>query len=387
MVVEVLRCSVPLFSFLGGYRMKGFFHAIRQVFEGTRAIDEKRKYQVVSFLLGCIHIIFMLNFSVLHINVLFIYNLVIVFYYMSLSIIIGITKRYTLILLSAFFEILFHSIFASLLLGWNWGFMIYTIGLIPVPFYICYTLPHLKQNVLFPAVTSLIVSVCYLIVKEITDKIDHLLTHHVPPHQVDYFYSLNTVLVFLFLWGISILFALQIRFMQKSLESKNESLEKIAMYDPLTHLMNRRSMNEYLKESYQLARTGAEPFCVIMADIDDFKKVNDTYGHGTGDEVLIQIARIFSENIREDDFVCRWGGEEILVLVRTEKDIALQIARRIRQDVEKLVITCDSIHLSVTVTLGVVQYQPGDSIRTVIDKADKRLYRGKKTGKNCVVSY
>jgi diguanylate cyclase (GGDEF)-like protein len=122
-----------------------------------------------------------------------------------------------------------------------------------------------------------------------------------------------------------------------------------------------------------------------MADIDDFKKVNDTYGHECGDEILIIVSEIVSNNVREQDYVCRWGGEEMLVLLKTDKDTAVSVAERICKEVSENAVEYKGENVGVTLTLGVSQYQNGENIRTIIDRADKNLYYGKNHGKNQVV--
>ena len=97
-----------------------------------------------------------------------------------------------------------------------------------------------------------------------------------------------------------------------------EELEKYANYDTLTHLLNRRSMDNYMQEAYRQATTGKSSFCLLMADIDDFKKVNDTYGHDCGDEVLKYVAQTISTGVKKNDSVFRWGGEEICILLNAD---------------------------------------------------------------------
>ncbi len=109
-----------------------------------------------------------------------------------------------------------------------------------------------------------------------------------------------------------------------------EELEKYANYDTLTRLLNRKSMNAYLDEAYSQACKNKADFCILMIDIDDFKKVNDTYGHDCGDEVLKYVATTVSCGVKKQDNVFRWGGEEILTLLRANKAQAMSAAERIR---------------------------------------------------------
>ena len=166
-----------------------------------------------------------------------------------------------------------------------------------------------------------------------------------------------------------------------------DELEKYANYDTLTHLLNRRSMDNYLQAAYRQANTGKSSFCLLMADIDDFKKVNDTYGHDCGDEVLKYVAQVISTGVKKNDNVFRWGGEEICILLNADEDIAVASAERIRSEIER-----DPVHyrngadVFVTVTMGISPYRDGMTIQAMMDDADAKRYWGKQHGKNQVVN-
>lgn len=165
-----------------------------------------------------------------------------------------------------------------------------------------------------------------------------------------------------------------------------EELEKYVYNDPLTHLLTRRKMNAYLKEAYDEASKFSKPFCIMMFDIDDFKQVNDTYGHACGDEVLKTVADVVSSNIEKNDKAFRWGGEEILVLMRSDEVKAVSAAERIRLEIENKVIDHRGVNkVSVTVTIGVTAYDPRLDLKAMMYDVDKKLYHGKNSGKNKVV--
>jgi diguanylate cyclase (GGDEF)-like protein len=212
-----------------------------------------------------------------------------------------------------------------------------------------------------------------------------LLNIVIPEVIVNRVYIFNIVLTFGFLWVVSLLFSLEVYYMQHHLESENISLEKLANYDPLTKLMNRRSMDIFLKDAIEKAEQKKEVFCIIMADIDDFKKVNDTYGHAAGDMVLEETAKIIIDNVRDEDCVCRWGGEEIVILIRSEAETAKNVAQRICKDIAATRLDIGPVKLAITITLGVTQYQSGDDIESVVERADRYMYTGKKRGKNQIV--
>ena len=166
-----------------------------------------------------------------------------------------------------------------------------------------------------------------------------------------------------------------------------EELEKYANYDTLTHLLNRRSMDNYLHEAKAQAETGRSSFCILMADIDDFKRVNDTYGHDCGDEVLKHVAHTIMTGVNKTDNVFRWGGEEICILLKATEEQAVAVAERIRLDIENDSLNYrDETVVSVTLTMGISPYKSGMTIQEMMDDADAKLYWGKKHGKNRVVS-
>ena len=166
-----------------------------------------------------------------------------------------------------------------------------------------------------------------------------------------------------------------------------EELEKYANYDTLTKLLNRKSLDNYIQNAYRQAATGKSRFCVMMVDIDDFKKVNDTYGHDCGDEVLKYVAQTISTGVRKNDNVFRWGGEEIFVLLNADEERAVAVAERIRQDIANDSVNYrNEAEVSVTVTIGVSPYVSGATIQSMMDDADAKLYFGKRNGKNQVVS-
>ncbi len=171
------------------------------------------------------------------------------------------------------------------------------------------------------------------------------------------------------------------------LGSLNRQLRDLSRTDALTGLPNRRSMVEALEnERLRFRRSGAT-FSVLLVDVDDFKKVNDTIGHDAGDLVLQSVARIFQENCRKTDMVCRWGGEEFLFLVRdTTVEGSRTLAEKVCVAVAEQEIAVEEQLLRVTVTIGVSCYGSAeDTIHSIVTRADEALYQGKKAGKNRAV--
>lgn len=348
-------------------------------------MDNHLKFKILGFCVSAVHLFFGIVMGFLHITPLFWYNLAITIFYAYFAMVLSVKEKYLTIYISIFVEVLFYAALATLLVGWNWGFMFYTVGLIPASFYLSYTLPGMERRVSIPVLTSLGVGICYIVVDVAASSTTPVYTEGIPKVIITCFHYFNTILIFLMLVGFSTLFALELRYMQRLTERKNDRLEEIAYYDPLTNLLNRRSMDKYLQTAFHKA-TAEKPFCLLMIDIDDFKKVNDTYGHDFGDKVLKTVSQLISNNIRETDYTCRWGGEEFLVLLKTSIEFARQIAEYIRCSVEDETIRDDAVQIQVSITIGVAQYHPGSTVHSLIQEADERLYYGKKHGKNQVVS-
>jgi diguanylate cyclase (GGDEF)-like protein/PAS domain S-box-containing protein len=165
-----------------------------------------------------------------------------------------------------------------------------------------------------------------------------------------------------------------------------ERLEHRANYDVLTNLLTRRAFNELLAEEFSYAQQHSNTLCCVLIDIDNFKYINDQFGHHSGDKVLESFASAAKKNLRESDFIGRWGGDEfVLILPKTELDQAVMIAERLCQDISTLIVSIDDDHLNFSVSIGVSALS--DKITTVeslLFEADKALYQAKNEGKNCV---
>lgn len=168
-----------------------------------------------------------------------------------------------------------------------------------------------------------------------------------------------------------------------ALEEANQALAVLARKDALTGLPNRLEANERLRQEYLQMKRHGQPYALMMLDIDFFKKVNDTYGHPAGDEVLRQVARLLMQSLRESDFVARVGGEEFLVILpRTELAQAVAVAEKIRTTVQDHTIETVG---QVTLSIGVVMASPDQGNEEVaVHEADALLYQAKQGGRNRV---
>lgn len=167
------------------------------------------------------------------------------------------------------------------------------------------------------------------------------------------------------------------------------ALAKTATLDFLTGALNRRGAIKRLEEETANYLRKKEAFSFIMLDIDHFKYFNDRYGHKAGDQVLVKACETLKRNVRASDLLCRWGGEEFLVvLFNTEKDQAMIIAEKLRLEIENMAIPWeDQGDLKITMTFGVQEYTPEDGLEMSISCADMAMYEGKAMGRNRVVAF
>jgi diguanylate cyclase (GGDEF)-like protein len=169
---------------------------------------------------------------------------------------------------------------------------------------------------------------------------------------------------------------------------QQELLEQ-SIRDPLTGLYNRRYLNETLEREIVRARRENDKFSVIISDIDHFKMINDTYGHQVGDQFIVAIANLQQKHTRSSDIVCRYGGEEfLLVLPGTSMDLAVKRAEEIRLKCAELNIQHEGKGLSATMSFGVATYPDnGDDADEIIIKADNAMYQSKQSGRNKVTAW
>ena len=184
--------------------------------------------------------------------------------------------------------------------------------------------------------------------------------------------------------GIS---SLRFRLMEKNTELATalHTINELATHDELTGIYNRRYIMDVMRHEKNRTDRGGGCFCICIMDIDFFKRVNDTYGHGAGDEVLKTFAKQTQNLLRTTDFFGRWGGEEfVLMLPNTSMELALICLERIRELMESTRFPEIDRDLQVTVSQGLVQYALPEAISATLERADVALYRAKRNGRNRV---
>ena len=353
--------------------------------DDSQANYDAIRYSMMLTGIAIIHFVFMVVFFIMGVYFMAIYNTAIVVFYFYLSRIISNIKDLGKLYFLVLAEVVIHSCLASVFVGWNFGFMFYLSGLIPTSFYLAFSIKAFKRKLLYPFVTSVVIVLSYMIILTLAHIIQPIYPNCGAGFRVFCTY-MNILIGLLTNFLFSALFAVEVNSMQLKMESEQERLEDEASYDPLTHFLNRRSMDERLNHTHRNAIINDVTYSLIMGDIDHFKNFNDSYGHDCGDFVLQSISKIIASQIRSKDSACRWGGEEFLILVNDGPEIAVDVANRIRSAIESYEFNYEGKTLHVTITLGVAGYYSSAKVKTLIEIADKRLYKGKENGRNQVVS-
>ena len=204
----------------------------------------------------------------------------------------------------------------------------------------------------------------------------------------------NVVLELIFVIFMAIIFSIYREFSQKKykqnmsellgeVEQKNALLKRLSITDKLTGLNNRIKIDEVLSSNLHMFERYDNVFSVILIDIDHFKKVNDTYGHPVGDEILKEFAKILKKHARITDVVGRWGGEEFMIIASETDSVG---ATKFATIIKKAINDYEFPKIGkVTASFGLSQIGVGDSIEEVVNRADLALYSAKESGRNRVV--
>ncbi|MBD8894168.1 GGDEF domain-containing protein [Roseibium litorale] len=176
----------------------------------------------------------------------------------------------------------------------------------------------------------------------------------------------------------------------EALQSNLEAIRYESLTDELTTLGNRKHFDTALEQCLAQAQHTAEPLCLLLTDIDHFKRFNDTYGHQTGDQVLRLVALTTKQSVKSHDVPCRYGGEEFaIILPRSDLVAARNVAEKIRSSVmsKELLKRSTGENLGrVTVSIGISIYSRGDTAHSIVARADEALYTAKRNGRNLVVT-
>ncbi|MBL4832785.1 MAG: GGDEF domain-containing protein [Pseudomonas sp.] len=193
-----------------------------------------------------------------------------------------------------------------------------------------------------------------------------------------------------YLEGVAFIYGFSLMCVVLTTASLQDELVNQASRDPLTNLFNRRALEETAIKAIGLSRRSGRPVVLMLMDLDRFKAINDQHGHKVGDQVLVAFAQHLVDHSRVPDLVCRFGGEEFLVLLPdTSLTEAQQIAERIRNSWQNKTLSTESAQVRVTVSIGIAELQQNseENLFDLVDRADQALYQAKEQGRNRVMSW
>lgn len=202
--------------------------------------------------------------------------------------------------------------------------------------------------------------------------------------EIDYALVFSIVGASALLLLIAVLWNRKLAYFNRRLKQLNLELERISETDKLTGLANRLKLDVVISDEINRASRFSQPFSIILIDIDNFKQVNDHYGHLVGDQVLEQLAKVLSSKSRKVDTAGRWGGEEFLIVCpNTEISGAKQLAEHLRSAIESDVFPVEG---GITASFGISAFKPDDHVNNIVARADEALYSAKSSGRNRVAA-
>ncbi len=333
-----------------------------------------------SYFLGfLIHALFIYFFHFLDIPLMVEYNIFSTSLFLT-AFILNRKAYHNLALILIVCEIPIHAALATHFLGWESGFFVYIMALIPLTFFNP-AWNYVIKVVLAILVTSFTIGLKYYAVTTQPATM-------ISADLVNYFYYINIFFFYLVLSFLTYYYSLAAKLSEDELQHSYDQIDILARTDPLTKLANRRDILEKLDlESRRCVRQNGH-MAIIIADIDEFKLFNDQYGHDCGDHVLVTVAQKLSQSLRHNDYIGRWGGEEfLLILPDTGKDEAVKVAEKLRKMIRSEKVTfAGSLH-TVSLTFGISIYDGTSAVQKSITEADKALLVGKQAGKNQVNIY
>ena len=336
-----------------------------------------RRAKLISYLMAgmflVIHIAMYIIFSAYSIRPMAVFNIFSMLFYVLMLILIY-ANQLTVFVVATFLEINLHMGSAIYFVGWNCGFQITLIGICSLLFYAEYMGKSLRIRT-YP---SIILSSVAMVVYIGTFLISRL---RPAPYRLPDYVEEGLEISWAIIVFVIVIFIL-IVFVYVALRSQ-ELLSNEVLHDKLTGLPNRYYMSSFFASMDHTS--SRKCYWIAILDLDDFKAVNDTYGHNCGDYVLVTVADIMKEKGREQE-LCRWGGEEFLIAGSNDGEDPVQVLQNLREAIAEHVFRYEDIMLHITVTIGMTWFVPNESIDEWIESADKKLYQGKKSGKNCVVT-
>ena len=338
------------------------------------------RYRFIYALCFITHAFYAILFYCVGVNELMYFNIGSTVMYLTGLIAVGNNHLTLLWITLLSVEITAHTLLCSIFVGIGYQFSLFSLAIIPVVYFMMYLDPAIKHALVLGSFFALLNVVAMIGVLDISACTEP--KYVFPIKFAASIARFNLILAVLILIFFSVIFIGKINFDLNILKDRNEILDRLANYDQLTGLRNRN----HIHEIFDLYVRSTDPYCVILGDIDDFKHVNDTFGHSAGDEVLKTVSAIISDTVGDKGVVCRWGGEEILILIKGSTDECIAVNEDILRKIRGTEVRSGNYRIKVTMTFGLCDYSSSMNIEKLISLADKRLYIGKTNGKNRIVT-
>lgn len=282
--------------------------------------------------------------------------------------------RIIILLLQA--EVMVYTSACVYILGWGYGFELLFFALLLTVFF-APSIYKMLSHVLI-LISGVLFIFWYLVLVDAPVDASY-------SDQKEILFMINVMIVTIFSIVLSYLLEISNKLFYNNMFEAKESMKTQANYDPLTKLLNRNSMESFFKDKIFGKN---QKFALIICDIDNFKKVNDTYGHNMGDIVLVHVSNSLKSTFRNEDFLCRWGGEEFLIVINNiDQEVAYDMVEHARKIVNSNEVEYEDVRLKVSMTFGVIFCDENitPNMQKIIKHADELLYKGKNNGKNQVV--
>lgn len=330
-------------------------------------------FKIMSFIIFFAHASYLVIFFVMGAEPLAILNIFSVIIYLIIPVILLQENPASSLCLVLFqLEVMIHAIACIVVLGWGLGFELLFIAFMMTTLFA--ETGNKPITYFFAAAQPVAFVVLFFLYHD---------SHKITGFWQDFLFTFNIICVCSLAIVLSFFLELSNRLAYQNAQQERDDIKFISNQDPLTKIYNRHALQEFVDDNLSQNRH----FAVMMGDIDNFKRINDTYGHNVGDLVLVKVANIFKNIFRQNDFLCRWGGEEFLAIIcDIDKTEAINVVRRAKETISSSPVRHGENELNVTMTFGLVYFDRGElDINSLIKRADELLYKGKNSGKNRVV--
>lgn len=373
-------------------------------------IEPLCKFSLMCTAAGFMHLVYLITFFYFKMGMLMLFNFFSILTYVVTAVATIKAERFEknppAWVLVVFGEILAHATLCTVVQGMDVCF--YLFPLMGMPLYAYYLFVYctrktfVKTTFWIGIITIAVLTAVILFVENIGTVYTLTDMHVLSEKEITVIRTINIVFTFFMLVLFTLIYSAEVMRLLEKLRDSNKQLNYIATHDALTGLSNRHSLWKFFEELEE----SHDHYCIVMGDLDDFKKINDTYGHDCGDIVLKSVAGIILGNTHEDDMACRWGGEEMLIVMRGSRDECYERINKIKSEICALDIKHEEKPVRVTMTFGfagseetanALANNSSDTLTTsvrapahlgidsLISMVDKRLYVGKRNGKNVIV--